>query len=204
MPQCVLCSHHRGSRVCPALNAGICPRCCGTKRRRGVNCPKDCSYLQTARARAAARAPEFADLERVREMDPEFVSALEDAIITVQEERFRDLKDREVKEALRNLYKTLETEERGLLYEYRSPDPRIQILADAVGRVVKQYREGEDVTYKVEIIEVKACLLAAINVAKMTTRRSTDSVEYLDYIARYARPPQPDRQDQPVSRIILP
>jgi hypothetical protein len=204
MAICPLCDRRRGTRACPALNAGICTRCCGTKRRRQVNCPRGCRFLQAAQAAEQESNPSFADLAQVRDMDPEFVNEIEHAINVVHTERFRDLKDREVKEALDNVFKTVQTEEKGLLYDYRSPDPRIQIMADAIARVIKRYREGENVSHKVDLLEVKSCLLAAVNAAKVTTRRNPDSTEYLTHIAQFAHPPEVAPEEKQVGRIIIP
>lgn len=45
--KCISCNRTTGKRHCPALNALICSGCCGTKRLKEINCPSDCSYLET-------------------------------------------------------------------------------------------------------------------------------------------------------------
>ncbi|MEO0108153.1 MAG: hypothetical protein ABIK62_03155 [candidate division WOR-3 bacterium] len=170
MKRCGVCGRRRGGRDCPVLG-GICSLCCGAKRRRGVECPDDCRYLNVARQELEQRRPEFASLRRVRDIDPEFADALEESIRDVREDRFQDLRDREVKESLENVYRTLKTEEKGVIYEYRSPDPRIQIVADAVSHTIARYREGRETSHQIEPIAAQACVLAALHVLRATTRR---------------------------------
>lgn len=202
-PRCSLCTARRASRRCPALSQDICPRCCGTRRGRDIACTADCPHLAAAREQVEQRSVTFADLRRVREIDPEFAGDFEHGILGIRETRFRDLKDREVKEAVENLMKTVRTGESGLLYEYRSPNPRIQIIADALKAVIDRYREGKNVSHSVGTDEVKVILLAVLNAVKTTSRRDPDSVDYLDHIARFGAPVAP-AAPQPAGRIILP
>jgi hypothetical protein len=199
MTPCILCASRRGTRPCPALKTDICTICCGTKRRRTVDCPEDCQFLKQGRRYQEQRAGDTEPLKRVRELDAEYVNALDQSILEVRNNRFRDLLDREVKEALENVLKTVETAEKGLLYEYRSPDPRIQILADSVKRVADEYRDK----HQVETVETRTCLMAAITAIKSMLRHNPDSTAYLDLITQYARDvtPEPAR---PSGLIQLP
>jgi hypothetical protein len=199
MTTCVLCATRRGTRLCPALKTEVCSVCCGSKRRRTVACPEDCGYLKQGRAYQEQRASGMESLKRVRELDAEYVNALDHAVLAVRNTRFRDLLDREVKEALENVLRTVETSEKGLVYEYRSPDPRIQILADRVRRVVDAYQEKRRVENEV----TRNCLTAAIAAIKSMLGHNPDSTAYLDLIAQYVRDaaPVPDR---PSGLIHLP
>ena len=111
---CILCASRRGTRPCPALKTDICTICCGTKRRRTVDCPEDCQFLKQGRRYQEQRAGDTEPLKRIRELDAEYVNALDQSILEVRNNRFRDLLDREVKEALENVLKTVETGEKGL------------------------------------------------------------------------------------------
>ncbi len=46
--QCALCGQRKGERSCPALAAHICGPCCGTHRRKTVQCVPSCAYLVAA------------------------------------------------------------------------------------------------------------------------------------------------------------
>lgn len=162
-------------------------------------CPEDCRFLKQGRAYQEQRAGDTESLKRVRELDAEYVNALDQSVLAVRNTRFRDLLDREVKEALENVLKTIETGDKGLIYEYRSPDPRIQILADSVNRVVEEFRERR----RVESLVTRTCLLAAITAIKSMLKHDPDSTAYLDLITQYVRDtaPVPDR---PSGLIQLP
>jgi hypothetical protein len=199
MTPCVLCASRRGTRPCPALKTEVCSICCGTKRRRTVSCPEDCQFLKRGRAWQEQRAGDTEPLKRVREIDAEYVNALDQSILEVRNNRFRDLLDREVKEALENMLKTVETGEKGLLYEYRSPDPRIQILFDSIKRVIDEFRGKR----RVEPTETRTCLLAAIAAIKSMLKHDPDSTAYLELITQYALDVAP-AADRPSGLIQLP
>ena len=199
MASCVLCAARRGTRPCPALKTEVCSLCCGTRRRRTVACPDDCGFLRQGRAYQELRVGATEPLRKARELSPEYVNALDLSILEVRNTRFRDLLDREVREALESVLKTVETGEKGLIYEYRSPDPRIQILSDAIKRVVDEFQNKR----RVETTVTRACLLAAVAAIKSLLRHNPDSVAYLDLITQYAREagPAPER---PSGLIQLP
>lgn len=44
MATCVLCKGKKSKRLCPAIDNGICPVCCGVKRGIEIECPEDCSF----------------------------------------------------------------------------------------------------------------------------------------------------------------
>jgi hypothetical protein len=185
--------------ACPALKTEICSLCCGTRRRRTVACPEDCGFLKHGRAYQELRVGNTEPLKKARELSPEYVNALDLSILEIRNTRFRDLLDREVREALENVLKTVETGEKGLIYEYRSPDPRIQILSDGIKRVVGEFQNKR----RVETEETKACLLAAVTAIRSMLRHNPDSVAYLDLITQYAREAKPV-PDRPTGLIQLP
>lgn len=45
---CAICGQRKGERACPALGANICSSCCGTHRRKTVQCVPSCSFLVAA------------------------------------------------------------------------------------------------------------------------------------------------------------
>ncbi len=49
MKKCVLCNKRKGKRYCKSLGQWICTECCGEKRFKKINCPKDCVYLKQAK-----------------------------------------------------------------------------------------------------------------------------------------------------------
>ena len=47
MAKCKHCGQKKGKRMCPALDGLICAQCCGTHRLQDIQCPPDCTYLQS-------------------------------------------------------------------------------------------------------------------------------------------------------------
>ncbi len=185
--KCPLCNQRKGIRSCPALRAQICSLCCGTKRRRTVSCPDDCTYLVSGRDYQTGRIDQAEPIKKIREISPDYMNNIEQSILTVQDTRFRNLIDSEVKEALENVLKTIETAERKIIYEYRSPNPRIQILADSVYQIIEKHQKGEDGMRRVTLDETKACLKAIITTLKSLIQQNSESTVYLDLIRQYAK-----------------
>ena len=47
MAKCIHCGQKKGKRLCPALDGFICAQCCATHRLQDIQCPPDCTYLQS-------------------------------------------------------------------------------------------------------------------------------------------------------------
>lgn len=47
MAKCIHCGQKKGKRLCPALEGFICAQCCATHRLQDIQCPPDCTYLQS-------------------------------------------------------------------------------------------------------------------------------------------------------------
>lgn len=134
---CPLCRNRRGKRLCPAKGERICSQCCGTKRRVEIDCPPDCAFLDGAHA--GAWDGRSADRDRdARRIGP-FLEGLTEAQgrlvllslvgTTAIRARRRDFDDRLFLEAVQALRKTVETREKGILYEHPPADARASGLA---------------------------------------------------------------------------
>ena len=133
---CPLCAQRKGRRVCPAKGASICSACCGSKRRVEIDCPSGCVWLdgahagswdgrETERRRDARRlAPHLQRLSR--EQTDLFFLAL--VGLSALRARRRDLDDALLAAAVGALRKTVETRQRGILYEHQAEDLRAQGL----------------------------------------------------------------------------
>ena len=133
---CTVCDRRKGRRACPAKGASICSACCGCKRRVEIDCPADCVWLEgahatswdgreTERRRDARRfAPHLQRLSR--EQTDLFFLAL--VGLGAMRARRRDLDDALLGAAVGALRKTVETRQRGILYEHPAEDLRAQGL----------------------------------------------------------------------------
>jgi hypothetical protein len=135
---CPVCEQRRPKRECPALGRTICAVCCGTKRQVEINCPLDCAYLSSARAHPAAA------VQRRRERDYAFLLPL---FQDLSEKQYRLLLafqavilkhaaaalpspiDADVRDAAGTLASTLETAEKGIIYEHQTSSVPAQRLA---------------------------------------------------------------------------
>jgi hypothetical protein len=134
---CPLCRQRRGKRACPAKGEAICSQCCGAKRRVEIDCPPDCAFLDGAHA--GAWEGRSADRDRdARRVGP-FLEGLSEAQgrlvllsligVTAIRARRREIDDRLLREAVEALRRTVETREKGILYEHQAGDARAQGLA---------------------------------------------------------------------------
>jgi hypothetical protein len=140
---CPLCRQRKGKRACPARGASICSQCCGTKRLVEIDCPSDCVYL------TGAHAPGWegrtADRERdQRRLGPHVAELTERQLHLVLlalagingiRGRRRELEDTVLLEAVVAVRKTVETRDRGVLYEHPAGDARAQELVQELSGI---------------------------------------------------------------------
>jgi hypothetical protein len=145
---CPLCRERKGKRSCPARGASICSACCGAKRLVEIDCPPDCSYLTGAHA--AGWAGRTRDLERdQRRLGPHVAELTERQVrlvllaltgVAAIHRRHLELEDALVLDAVTALRKTVDTREKGILYEHKAVDAR----ADALARELEGLFEARD------------------------------------------------------------
>lgn len=145
---CPLCRKRRAKRACPAKGADICAHCCGTKRRREIDCPADCAYLKGEHA-AGWEGRETEHRRDLRRIAPHIQGLDENqgrlfflALAGVNALRAgrTDLDDRRLGQAVSALRKTVETRSRGVLYEHPAED----LGAQGLLRELKALFEAKD------------------------------------------------------------
>ena len=149
--KCGLCDLRKAKRQCPAKNALICPQCCGEKRVLEIDCPETCAYLIAGRERevedytrriGTLNPADHDRNSRVFHDHQDVIARLEYAIAR---ERLssRDLRDRDVAQAVTILLDTYRTEENGVLYEKVSEDLRVEPLRRELKTVIEALRNPE-------------------------------------------------------------
>jgi hypothetical protein len=154
-PVCPLCRQRKGKRYCPAKGENICASCCGTKRRIEIDCPSDCAYLtgehapgwegrETERRRDLRRvAPHLQDLSE-GQARLFFLALLG---FTGIRARRPETSDERLAQAVSALRKTVETRERGILYEHQAEDLRAQgLVFDLRSLFESKDQEGQPVS----------------------------------------------------------
>ncbi len=125
---CPLCRQRKARRTCPALGEQICAVCCGTKRLVEIHCPETCPYLASARE----HPPAVVQREQQRDVSA-LMHTMRDVTDRQQQLMFlllgiarryegdalQSLVDADVVEAARSLASTLETANRGVIYEHQ-------------------------------------------------------------------------------------
>jgi hypothetical protein len=143
--KCVLCEQKKAKRFCPAKNAQICPLCCGTKRVLEISCPESCEYLQAGRKREIEDYRErlqkmnSSNQEKHRRVISQYQDAIAHLEYAISRERLlsRDLKDKDVAQAVNVLLDTYRTEDKGILYEKTLDDIRIEPLRQELRKIIE-------------------------------------------------------------------
>ncbi len=216
--KCTLCDQRKGKRHCPAKSTLICPQCCGEKRVLEIDCPEDCEYLKMARSRESEeygrilRRVDPARREahaRVLRGNQETVSHLE-FVIARERLSTHDLTDKDVAEAVNLLLGTYRTEDKGIIYERTSDDPKSESVRRALRSVVESRRNarqagGEGV---VDVQENRLTLTSAIeclefirDIISCHMEVSGSPTGYVDFVARILPREQRSADER---RIIVP
>jgi hypothetical protein len=156
---CPSCRTRKSRRVCPALQARICPVCCGTKRLVEIACPADCSYLASSRSHPPA--PVLKRRERdlrflvpvvqgLSERAYHLLMMLQGGINQHRHSAIPSIDDADVAEAAATLASTYETAARGIIYEHQARSIPAQRLATTLRELVQQVQARAGVTSSVE------------------------------------------------------
>ncbi len=218
---CPLCSERQAKRACPALARDICAACCGSKRLVEIACPATCSYL------AAARAHPPAAERRQQERDRRLVAPVIEGLSEEQEhlvwsflthidqhkvEGFISARDQDVIEAIASLAATLETANRGVIYEHRPASLPAQRLMTGLSELVRAAAQQNTHSQVVRdaIVVLRRLARAADEARKESRTGETVFVELIGRILRLvkaatgAMPRPPESVTPPGSSIIVP
>ncbi len=205
--KCPLCNTRAAKRHCPAKATKICPVCCGTKREVEIDCPSDCTYLQTGRTfeserRSARRAPRAG-----RKFDEQFLYRHAPVIATlarvIVEERSRipNVVDQDAAEAFQSLKSTLNTLSSGLYYE---TTPENNVLATALFDRMKtacdQLMAAQEDGTSLKISEALEVVDFMISTAEFHSSGRPKSRKYLDWLATMV----PAEKQEEGSGLIVP
>lgn len=138
---CEICQKRKGKRDCFVKGKLICNECCGTRRRKSIPCPDNCPYLKKSRDYFREKIL-TEDEMKIRKIFPSFFQNLERKIVELQETRLADLTDAEVKEALEQSLANLTIKKKVIVYEYKSVNPKVQILSDAISEMLNLFQKA--------------------------------------------------------------
>lgn len=148
---CPLCATRRARRRCPALAKEICAVCCGTKRLVQIPCPRDCTWLASAREHPAAVVVRQQQrdvallvqfLRDFSERQSQLFLLVASVLVRYEPLELQPLIDDDVAEAAAAMAATYETVTRGVIYEHRPASLPAERLATALKSVLAAAGKG--------------------------------------------------------------
>ena len=205
---CPLCRRRRGKRACPAKGEAICSQCCGTMRRVEIDCPPDCAFLDGAHAGAWEGRSADRDARRVGP----FLEGLSEAQgrlvllslvgVTAIRARRPGIDDRLLLAAVQALRKTVETREKGILYEHPVADARAQGLAHELAGLFEA-RDAEGLAHAPADRDLSAALSRLERAVEATLGQRESAHAFLDTAARLAARLGPPPASRPRPGLIV-
>jgi hypothetical protein len=184
---CFVCGR-RATRQCPAgLSAGlkpICSQCCGKGRRRTIDCPDECPHFRAAARAALIRLAELSQDPDFEIRHGEVLHNLRLALTRIRRSRLADLTDAEARQAFANVGDTMRTRSSGLIYDFRSPAPRVQMLYDALVSVATLHERGEKGMAKADAATLMQCLKYLEKQAATAEKQERGATFYLDLVVQ--------------------
>jgi hypothetical protein len=162
----------------------ICSQCCGKGRRRTIDCPDICPHF---RAGARAALLKLAELGGGPDMELRYGDVLHNLRFSVtrfRRDRVRDLKDNEARQAFVNVADTMRTRSSGLIFDFRSPDPRVQMLGGELLSVATQHERGEKQMAKTDAADLMKCLKYLERQAAAAEKQGHGDTAFLDLMAQ--------------------
>ena len=216
---CPLCRQRKARRACPALGQQICAVCCGTKRLVEIQCPETCPYLAIAREHPPAIvqreqqrdvAAMMHTMRDVTERQQQLMFLLLGLARRYEGDALQSVVDADLADAARSLASTLETANRGVIYEHQPGTMAAQRLVTDWKALFKDIasREGGD-----RLLQRDGPMaLRAIERGAAELGRVLPGGEraYLQLVARMLRPrageasPEPPAEATKSSGLILP
>jgi hypothetical protein len=205
---CPLCRQRKGRRTCPAKGAAICSACCGSKRRVEIDCPSDCVWLEgahdggwegreTERRRDARRVgPHLQRLSRAQ-ADLFFLALVG---LAAMRARRRDLDDALLGSAMAALRKTVDTRQRGILYDHQAEDLRAQGLVAEL-RGIFEAKDADGRATAPDDGDLGAVLAALEGALADVRREETGPTAFLDTARRLVGAPAASAE--PERRLVL-
>jgi len=195
--------------VCPAVGGNICAICCARDRMIELACPDTCGYLISAREHAKAREGEIISRQFAEmgiKFNPNRVHmtlgiAVDEAVIAIQRESYKDIDDTEILAAIENAIKNIETAGTGLIYEHKEASRRVQELSQKIRTHLDEVAAKFPPETRPRSLDVVESLKLIGNLVRAHVRSGEDKRTYLRYIAMFHAWTEEQSGDRP--RIVL-
>lgn len=145
--KCVHCRKAKGKRYCPAKQDDICPKCCGEFRGIDINCPLDCEFFVDGQKNHQERIDK---LRIQKEGTKTYVKraelfnkntevfALVERYIATSFRSNRRIDNRDLQRGLEQVCKAIETEIKGVFYEYESENSYANEISYNIMAIMKE------------------------------------------------------------------
>ena len=145
--KCVHCRKARAKRYCPAKRDEICPKCCGEFRGIDINCPLDCEYYIEGQKNHQERIDKlriqkegiktYVNRAELFNKNTE-VFALVERYIASSFRSNRRIDNRDLVRGLEQVCKSIDTEIKGVFYEYESENSYSNEIASNLMAIIKE------------------------------------------------------------------
>lgn len=211
--ECILCKQRKAKRYCPAKKGQICAICCGEKRGVEINCPPDCPYYvegqryqQEKITRQRVRKEGVQSYIRRAELynkNSEIFAKIELVLVGSFRTDGR-LKNEEVASALELVIKTLDTEKRGILYNYISENRVVNEIAGRVLAVIREHKDSPELRQgRITLDYAKEVAEEFLKEIKFYMEVDSNPQGYLVHVSRY-HPERSETTQDGGSLIISP
>ena len=106
------------------------------------------------------------------------------SVSDVRRNRVRELRDSEARQAFANVADTLRTRSSGLIYNFRSPDPRVRALSDELVAVATLHEQGDKRMVKVDAATLARCLKYLERQAAAAEKEERGASYFLDLVVQ--------------------
>jgi hypothetical protein len=156
-------------------------------------CPDTCGYLISAREHAKTKEGEIVT-KQFAEMGIQFKPnrthmtlgiAIDEAIIAIQRESYKDIDDSEILTAIENAMKNLETAGTGLIYEHQDSSRRVQELSQKMRTHLDEVVGKFPPESRPRSLDMIEALKLIGSLVRAHIRAGEDKRSYLRYIALF-------------------
>ena len=193
MALCHICNKRPGKRKCPAVAGDICAICCARDRMISLSCPATCAYLISAREHAKTREGQIISRqfgEMGIKLNPTKAHmtlgiAIDEAIVAIQRESYKDIDDAEILAAIDNAIKNIETAGTGLIYEHKGGSKRVQELSHKMRTRLDEVVAKFPAENRPRSLDILEALKLIGNLVRAHIRSGEGKQAYLRYIALF-------------------
>ena len=191
---CPLCRTRQAKRNCPAVGRTICAVCCGSKRLTEIACPHTCAFLAAAKAHppAVVRRQQERDLallapavNGLTESQMQLLWLVLSLLARPRSDALVPITDADVADAVAAVTATLETAERGVIYEHRPATLPGQRIASDLNGLFGQLSQRTGRSVDRDAVAVLRSVTRLSEASRKVTPEGSRG--FLDLAARLAR-----------------